>query len=150
VSSNDFIIIDFEGEPARPLAERRMKHSSLRDVAGMLRSFDYARWSALLQSTYSDADRVRLAPLANVWVREVREMFLGSYHESTEGSGLYDSFAEVQGLIKLFELEKALYEMRYEIGNRPEWINVPLQGVLALCGILPAVETDNSSHSEGD
>ncbi|MHB8057756.1 MAG: maltose alpha-D-glucosyltransferase [Desulfuromonadaceae bacterium] len=150
VSSNDFIIIDFEGEPARSLAERRMKHSSLRDVAGMLRSFDYARWSALLQSTYSDADRVRLTPLAEVWVREVREMFLGSYHESSEGSGLYASFTEVQGLIQLFEIEKALYEMRYEIGNRPGWINVPLQGVLALCGILPAVETDISTLTEGD
>ena len=135
VSSNDFIIIDFEGEPARPMAERRVKHSSLRDVAGMLRSFDYARWSALLGGTYTDEDRVRLAPLAQDWVRESRETFLRAYAGSTRDSGLYGVFAEVQGLIELFELEKALYEMRYEINNRPGWINVPLQGILALCGL---------------
>ena len=137
VSSNDFVIIDFEGEPARPLAERRMKHSSLRDVAGMLRSFDYARWSAVLRDTYSDADRARLAPLAQRWARETRETFLRAYDETARGSGVYGSLAEVQGLIELFELEKALYELRYEVGNRPAWINVPLQGVLALCGLAP-------------
>ncbi len=137
VSNNDFIVIDLEGEPARPLAERRMKHSSLRDVAGMLRSFDYARWNAVLRDTYTDADRARLAPRAQAWAREAREMFLRAYEETTRDSGLYASFAEVQGLIALFELEKALYELRYELGNRPAWINVPLQGVLALCGLVP-------------
>ncbi|MGP1676839.1 MAG: maltose alpha-D-glucosyltransferase [Burkholderiales bacterium] len=137
VSSNDFIIIDFEGEPARPLAERRAKHSSLRDVAGMLRSFDYARWSAVLRDTYTDADREKVAPLAQGWVHEARETFLRAYDETTRDSGLFTSFAEVQGLISLFELEKALYELRYEVNNRPAWISVPLQGVLALCGIAP-------------
>ncbi|MHB8668087.1 MAG: maltose alpha-D-glucosyltransferase [Burkholderiales bacterium] len=137
VSSNDFIIIDFEGEPARPLAERRAKHSPLRDVAGMLRSFDYARWSAVLRDKYSDADRATLAPLAGIWARQAREAFLRAYDESARGSGLYRAFAEVQGLLGLFELEKALYELRYEVGNRPAWINVPLQGVLALCGLAP-------------
>jgi len=133
VKNNDFIIIDFEGEPARSLAERRAKHSSLRDVAGMLRSFDYARWSALLSDCYSEADRARLAPYAQTWLHEVREMFLAAYQDATKDSGLYGDFVEVRGLIELFELEKALYELRYEIGNRPDWINVPLQGVLALC-----------------
>ncbi len=137
VSSNDFIIIDFEGEPARSLAERRAKHSSLRDVAGMLRSFDYARWSAVLRDTYSDADREKVAPLAEGWARETRETFLRAYDETARDSGLYASFAEVQGLVELFELEKALYELRYEVNNRPAWINVPLQGVLALCGVAP-------------
>ena len=150
VSNNDFIIIDFEGEPARPLSERRMKHSSLRDVAGMLRSFDYARWSALLQGTYSDADRARLAPLAHGWVREVREIFLRAYDESTGDSGLFGAFAEVQGLIELFELEKALYELRYEISNRPGWINVPLQGVLTLCGLAAASGAGQGMDSKGD
>jgi len=138
VSNNDFIIIDFEGEPARPLAERRAKHSSLRDVAGMLRSFDYARWSAVLRDTYTDADRARIAPIAQGWAGETRETFLRAYDEATRDGGLYGgSFADVQGLIELFELEKALYELRYEIGNRPAWIDVPLQGVLALCGLAP-------------
>jgi maltose alpha-D-glucosyltransferase / alpha-amylase len=137
VSSNDFVIIDFEGEPARPLAERRAKHSPLRDVAGMLRSFDYARWSAVLRDTYTDADRAKLAPLAQGWARETRETFQHAYDESARGSGLYGSFADVQSLIELFELEKALYELRYEINNRPAWINVPLEGVLALCRVMP-------------
>ena len=150
VSNNDFIIIDFEGEPARSLEERRMKHSSLRDVAGMLRSFDYAHWSAVLRDSYSDIDRTRLAPLTQSWARECREMFLLAYDESTRNSGLYGPFDEVRGLIELFELEKALYELRYEIGNRPGWINVPLQGVLVLCGLLPVIETDNAMHSKGD
>jgi maltose alpha-D-glucosyltransferase / alpha-amylase len=149
VSNNDFIIIDFEGEPARPLAQRRAKHSPLRDVAGMLRSFDYARWSAVLRDNYSDSDRDRIAPLAHDWAREARASFLRAYDETARGSGLYASFAEVQGLIGLFELEKALYELRYEAGNRPAWINVPLQGVLALCGLAPDAAADNKMHSQG-
>ena len=145
--NNDFIIIDFEGEPARPLAERRAKHSCLRDVAGMLRSFDYARWSAVLRDTYTDADRERVAPLAQAWAREARATFLRAYDEAAKGSGLYASFSEVQGLLELFELEKALYELRYELGNRPAWINVPLQGVLALCGLGP--DTRKSTDLQG-
>lgn len=135
VSDDDFIIIDFEGEPARPLEERRMKHSPLRDVAGMLRSFDYAKWSALLGDRYSDADRDRLMSPAEGWARQVRQRFLRAYDETARNSGLYGAFSEVRGVIELFELEKALYELRYEIGNRPGWIKVPLQGVLALCGL---------------
>jgi maltose alpha-D-glucosyltransferase/alpha-amylase len=150
VSNNDFIIIDFEGEPARSLTERRSKHSSLRDVAGMLRSFDYARWSAVLRDTYSDADRTKLAPLAEGWSREARDTFLRAYDETASNSGLYTNFAEVQGLIALFELEKALYELRYEVSNRPGWINVPMLGVLALCGLVSAGETDAVLHSKGD
>ena len=150
VNNNDFIIIDFEGEPARPLPERRIKHSPLRDVAGMLRSFDYARWSAVLQGAYSDADRARLAPLAHGWVREVREIFLRAYDERTRASGLFEAFAEVQGLIELFELEKALYELRYEINNRPGWINVPLQGVLTLCGLAAESGAEKGMDSKGD
>ena len=149
VSSNDFVIIDFEGEPARPLAERRMKHSSLRDVAGMLRSFDYARWSAVRRDSYTGSDRERLAPLADGWQRETRATFLRAYDETARTSGLYGSFAEMQGLIGLFELEKALYELRYEVGNRPAWINVPLQGVLALCGLAPDTGMDNATQSPG-
>lgn len=142
VSNNDFIIIDFEGEPARPLAERRAKHSALRDVSAMLRSFDYARWSALLHDTCNEADLSRLEPLALGWALEARKMFLAAYDESASGSGLYTAFDEVLGLIELFELEKALYELRYEIGNRPDWINVPLQGIIALCGLSPDIGTD--------
>jgi maltose alpha-D-glucosyltransferase / alpha-amylase len=147
VSNNDFFIIDFEGEPARTLVERRTKHSPLRDVAGMLRSFDYACWSVMQSNTYTDADRARLVPLAHDWTREVRETFLAAYDVTTRGCGLYGSFDDVLGLVELFEMEKALYELRYEVGNRPGWINVPLQGILAMCGLSPNA---GAMHSKGD
>ena len=137
IQSNDFVIIDFEGEPARPLAERRMKHSPLRDVAGMLRSFDYARWSALRRAAEAGQDGTRLAPLAAAWEGEVRKTFLGAYEEAARGGGLFASFEQVRGLLALFELEKALYELHYEINNRPAWVGIALHGVVSLSGMTP-------------
>jgi maltose alpha-D-glucosyltransferase/alpha-amylase len=129
------MIIDFEGEPQRSLAERRQKTSGLRDVAGMLRSFNYARWTALRRVMHAPEDGARLAPLAATWEPQVRSAFLEAYDEAARGSGLYASFEEIQGLIQLFELEKALYELRYEINNRPGWARIPLEGILALAGL---------------
>jgi maltose alpha-D-glucosyltransferase/alpha-amylase len=129
---NDFVIIDFEGEPVRALAERRIKHSPLRDVAGMLRSFNYARWTALRHATQAHGDDERLEPLARAWEAEVRRAFLGAYEKTLRGAGLFDSLDAVRGLLELFELEKSLYELRYEIGNRPGWVRIPLLGILAL------------------
>jgi maltose alpha-D-glucosyltransferase / alpha-amylase len=128
VSNNDFVIIDFEGEPSRPLADARKKHSALRDVAGMLRSFSYAKWSARAQA--GGADTAGL----DAWETEVRRAFLKAYADATKGSGMYASFEDVQGLLNLFELEKVLYELRYEINNRPAWVHVPLSGVLGILG----------------
>jgi len=135
LTNNDFLIIDFEGEPARPLAERTRKYSPLRDVAGMLRSFNYARWTALRRVMQAPEDGARLAPLAATWEPQVRGAFLEAYDEATRDSDLYASFEEVQGLLQLFELEKALYELRYEINNRPGWARIPLEGILALAGL---------------
>lgn len=134
LNKNDFVIIDFEGEPARPLAERRIKHSPLRDVAGMLRSFNYAQWTALRQAAQASGDDARLEPLARRWEAEVRRAFLGAYYEAARGGGLHEWFDDVRGLLELFELEKALYELRYEINNRPGWVRTPLLGILALAG----------------
>jgi len=135
LTKNDFLIIDFEGEPARPLSERTRKYSPLRDVAGMLRSFNYARWTALRQVMQAPEDGARLAPLAATWEPQVRSAFLEAYDEATRGSGLYASFEEMRGLLELFELEKALYELRYEINNRPGWARIPLEGIVALAGL---------------
>jgi maltose alpha-D-glucosyltransferase / alpha-amylase len=132
VANNDFVIIDFEGEPARPLTERRHKHSSLRDVAGMLRSFNYARWSALAQAAQSDDDVPKLAPYAAAWEADARQAFLRAYDQKARAGKLYQSFDEARVLLDLFELEKALYELHYEINNRPNWVRVPLAGILAL------------------
>ncbi len=135
LSQNDFLITDFEGEPARSLEERRAKHCALRDVAGMLRSFSYARWTAAKQANNMDHGRDgRLEALLAQWERETRREFLKAYEQAVAGSGLYGSFPAARGLLELFELEKALYELRYEINNRPGWVRIPLQGILALAG----------------
>jgi maltose alpha-D-glucosyltransferase/alpha-amylase len=135
LAKNDFRIIDFEGEPARPLAERRGKHSPLRDVAGMLRSFDYARWTALRAVTPGPQDHDRLAALALEWRDAARRTFLEGYEEATRITGIYGSFPEVRPLLELFELEKAFYELRYEINNRPGWV---LLGIHELTRPAPA------------
>ena len=135
IRSNDFVIIDFEGEPGRSLPERRMKHSPLRDVAGMLRSFDYACRSALGHAAEAGADPGRLEPLARAWEADVRATFLGAYAEAALAGGALEG---VRGLIELFELEKALYELRYEINSRPGWAGIALRGILSLTGIVPA------------
>jgi len=128
---NDFIIVDFEGEPGRSLVERRMKHSPLRDVAGMLRSFAYARWAAVLRAPPSSEDTSRWESMLEKWERETRSTFLASYDGIATAAGLYQSLNEVQPLLSLFEIEKSLYEARYELGNRPDWAGIPLRGLLA-------------------
>jgi maltose alpha-D-glucosyltransferase/alpha-amylase len=138
IMRDDFLIIDFEGEPQRTLAERRAKHSALRDVAGMLRSFDYVRHTALQQSAQGTAEYERLAPIARQWERRMRQAFVEAYRDVAVGGGLYASaaaFDAARPMLDLFELEKALYELRYEIDNRPDWVGVPLAGIAELAGL---------------
>jgi maltose alpha-D-glucosyltransferase/alpha-amylase len=138
IRRDDFLLIDFEGEPQRPLEERRAKHSALRDVAGMLRSFDYARHTALHQTTPNAAEIARLGPMAREWERQVRGAFVRTYGEFAVRGGLYAdaaAFDAAAPLLDLFELEKALYELRYEMDNRPDWVGVPLAGIAALAGL---------------
>lgn len=133
LTKNDFVIIDFEGEPGRSFAERRIKQSPLRDVAGMLRSFSYARLSALRGSAVNDEELTTLLPYARQWEHQTREAFLGAYAQATSvQAGLHESLEAGRGLLGLFELEKALYELRYELNNRPDWVRIPLQGILAI------------------
>ncbi|MEJ7686923.1 MAG: putative maltokinase, partial [Variovorax sp.] len=133
VARNDFLIIDFEGEPARSLDERRAKRSPLRDVAGMLRSFNYARWSALRRAAQNADELARMDAAARTWEQETRDAFLAGYSGSlAPAAGAVDP-----ELLALFELEKAMYELRYEIGNRIDWVPVPLQGILALLDRSP-------------
>ena len=131
LANNDFVIIDFEGEPSRPLEESRRKHSPLRDVAGMLRSFSYAKWSALKRAAEADPAVEKLALELDAWEQAARAAFLAAYAEAVRGSELYASPDDVRGLLDLAELEKVLYELRYELGNRPEWLHIPLQGLRA-------------------
>ncbi len=129
---NDFIIVDFEGEPARPLQERRAKGSPLRDVAGMLRSFQYALQTAQKRGAAQSAeDSSKWEPLLQGWEAETRAVFVSVYDEVARACGLYKSLDEMGPLLELFEIEKALYEIRYEISNRPDWASIPIRSLLA-------------------
>jgi maltose alpha-D-glucosyltransferase/alpha-amylase len=134
INKNDFIITDFEGEPARTLEERRRKHTPLRDVAGMVRSFSYAAASALAKAIEKPDDVARLAPLAADWENQTRAAFLTAYDETARKAGIYANEKDLQALLAFFELEKALYELRYELNNRPDWVPTPLTGILRLVG----------------
>ena len=132
LTKNDFMIVDFEGEPGRGFEERRAKQSPLRDVAGMLRSFSYARAGGLrAQAPGIDGENAQLTAAAAVWESQVRAAFLKAYGDIVRGHALYESFEAQRGLLAMYELEKALYELRYELGNRPDWVGIPLAGVLA-------------------
>ncbi len=143
VAENDFIITDFEGEPARPLDERRQKHSPLRDVAGMLRSFSYVSAVATNQATTErPADRHRLGPLVRTWEREAAETFLKAYRDAIQGCPACPADpGAMERLIEFFVIEKALYELRYEMDNRPDWLAIPL---FSLLRILDPQERDMS------
>jgi maltose alpha-D-glucosyltransferase/alpha-amylase len=129
---NDFVIVDFEGEPARPLEDRRAKSSPLRDVAGMFRSFTYARHAALQRcSITSSEDCARWDPLLSQWELEVREVFVRVYDDIAQSAGLYSNLVEMHPLLTLFEIEKALYELRYEVSHRPDWASIPMRSLIA-------------------
>ncbi len=136
LAHNDFVIIDFEGEPARTLEERRIKHTPLKDVAGMLRSFNYAAYAALFDATEDQPpDVAQLEPRAQAWERLTTEAFLAGYAEGARNCPAYPRDADhARRLIELFTLEKAFYEVRYELANRPKWLGIPVKGLLALLG----------------
>jgi maltose alpha-D-glucosyltransferase / alpha-amylase len=131
VAQNDFYIIDFEGEPARSLAERRIKSSPFKDVAGMLRSFEYAEWAALFAFSEHEADSVaKLLPFASAWRACAQEAFLSAYYEAIGDCPSYPKDRrDADRLVKLFTLEKALYEIGYEANNRPTWLRIPITGL---------------------
>jgi trehalose synthase-fused probable maltokinase len=123
LAGRGWVILDFEGEPARPLPERRLKRSPLRDVAGMLRSFSYAAAAARLQRGVEPHEG---------WEESAREAFLGGYRETIDLGLLPPGQQATEQLLALFELEKAIYELRYELNNRPDWVGIPVAGILRL------------------
>ncbi len=129
VTKNDFVVVDFEGEPGRSFDERRAKQSPLKDVAGMLRSFSYARASGLRAAAHTSDEESLLEAPAREWEAATRAAFLQAYFDAVQGTPLAQPDAEA-GLLPLFELQKALYELRYELSNRPDWVRIPLSGIL--------------------
>jgi maltokinase len=123
LSDRGWVILDFEGEPARPLPERRLKRSPLRDVAGMLRSLSYVTAGARL---------LRGVEAPEGWEDRARKAFLDGYFGRVEPSLLPPGEGPTRQLLAVFELEKAVYELRYELNNRPDWVAIPVAGVLRL------------------
>ncbi len=133
-AKNDFVLLDFEGEPARTLEERRRKQCPLKDVAGMLRSFSYAAWSGLDQYVQRHPDSERtLEPWARLWENAASTAFLEAYRQAMSADGdILPMQVQADALLSAYLLEKALYELLYELNNRPAWVRIPLAGILAL------------------
>jgi maltose alpha-D-glucosyltransferase/alpha-amylase len=134
-TGRDFVIIDFEGEPARPLSERRLKRSPLLDVAGMLRSFHYAASATLLEQQQRGllSDLARAEAWLRFWYGWVSAVFLQGYLEVVGSTTLVPSDSKDLGtLLEAYLMDKAIYEIRYELGHRPDWLAIPLGGVLEL------------------
>jgi maltose alpha-D-glucosyltransferase/alpha-amylase len=134
-NEGEFVILDFEGEPARSLPERRAKQSPLKDVAGMMRSFSYAVYAqlaAVRERRPEDADR--LVPWARFWEASVTALYLRSYQAAVNRAVFVPPPEQFDALLRLFLLDKAVYEMHYELNNRPAWLHIPLTGFADLLG----------------
>lgn len=133
-TGNDFVIIDFEGEPARSLSERRLKRSPFIDVAGMIRSFHYAAYTALFKHMlFKSEDMADLEPWVDLWYLYVGAVFLRSYLDTSKGgSYVPEDTDDIKVLLDIFLLEKAVYEVGYELNNRPDWIMIPMKGIKRL------------------
>jgi maltose alpha-D-glucosyltransferase/alpha-amylase len=136
-TGNDFVIIDFEGEPARPISERRIKCSPLKDVAGMLRSFHYAAFGALFRQEAMGVLPAESRPYfeswASLWYAWMSARFMRAYLEKTAGRDFLPSDPdEFEIVLHSYLLEKSLYELVYELNNRPDWMMIPLHGILQL------------------
>jgi len=134
-TGKDYVIFDFEGEPARPLSERRLKRSPVRDVAGMVRSYHYAAYTALLKdSALREEDLHKLEPWAELWYLYVSGAYVRGYLETLGDSPIapadHDQF---ERMLSVYLMQKAVYELGYELNNRPEWLIIPLRGIKYLC-----------------
>ncbi|MFT3694425.1 MAG: maltose alpha-D-glucosyltransferase [Kofleriaceae bacterium] len=135
-TGEDFVIIDFEGEPGRPITQRRFKRNALRDVAGMIRSLHYASAAALRNGKHRADDQTMLAPWAVAWAEWTAAAFTAGYLERAAGSKIIPANeADVKLLISFFLVEKCVYEIGYELSSRPDWVEIPLRGLL---GLVPA------------
>jgi maltose alpha-D-glucosyltransferase/alpha-amylase len=133
-TGKDLVILDFEGEPARSYSERRLKFSSLRDVAGMIRSFHYAAYGSLfLEGDTRPEDVASLVPYSEMWSHYMSGFFIRAYMDKVKGTGLIpENEEDIKILLDVFLLSKAFYELNYELNNRPDWVMIPLKGILSI------------------
>jgi maltose alpha-D-glucosyltransferase/alpha-amylase len=140
-NGRDFILIDFEGDPAAPVSERTIKHSALRDVAAMMRSFHYAAWAGLcdhVQRGGLESDCIdTFEPWARLWYRAVSLAYLRAYlaRANTDGA-LALAPEEVRIMLPAYLFNEAMQELGRELASRPDWLHVPLRGILSLLGLL--------------
>ena len=150
-TQDDFVILDFEGEPARALEERRQKQSPLRDVAGMLRSFSYASGAGLRNfvSEQAEPDSEKLPQWASAWESIVSAAFLKSYRATASARPdlVPQADADFDTLLEAYLLEKAMYELLYELNNRPSWVDIPLSGIDSLRSVQPGMEASRNTES---
>jgi trehalose synthase-fused probable maltokinase len=137
-TGGDFVIIDFEGEPESSIAERKIKHSPLKDVAGMIRSFHYAVSAKLFFSAETtEMDRAKLQKAADRWFYLIRETYTETYlKELGPNQKLFANMAELNFLFLIHLMEKAIYEVGYELNGRPDWLKIPLKGVIQVINEL--------------
>jgi maltose alpha-D-glucosyltransferase/alpha-amylase len=130
----NYVILDFEGEPARPIAERRAKYSPMKDIAGMVRSLSYAAYSGLIShASRRPEDWKSLEPWARLWEQSTGAEFLRAYRQTAQNAAFLPSSEDgFRTLLAVFLMDKALYELSYELNNRPAWVRVPLMGILSL------------------
>jgi maltose alpha-D-glucosyltransferase / alpha-amylase len=131
MNDNDFYILDFEGEPDKPHHERRLKYPPLKDVAGMMRSFRYAAYSVIF-TEYGNQPQLtdKLMAVVDVWYHYVSRYYLGEYIRTTSGSNILPAEDKINALLQVYSFKKAIYELGYEINNRPEWTVIPLQSLV--------------------
>ncbi len=130
IRGNDFILLDFEGEPLRPLAKRRRKGSAMKDVAGMLRSFHYAAETALAAAAREEGrSRESLLPWSRAWYEWISSSFIRAYFAAAAGATFLPT-ADTGFVLDIYLLEKAFYELKYEMNNRPDWLYIPLAGIV--------------------
>ncbi|MDG6996714.1 MAG: maltose alpha-D-glucosyltransferase [Nitrososphaerota archaeon] len=142
-TGSDFVIIDYEGEPLRSIGERRTKRSPLRDVAAMLRSFQYVAYSYVLKSVVLQqvGEKDKLKKLVQVWSNAISRVYLSSYADTVKGSGIIPSKTESLSLmLDAYLFEKAIYEVGYELNNRPDWAIIPIRGIIDLINTSNATE----------
>jgi maltose alpha-D-glucosyltransferase/alpha-amylase len=154
-TGKDFVIIDFEGEPIRTLSERRLKRCPLYDVAGMLRSLQYAASASITQEVPTRGvirveDRSRLERAARAWSAWAGAVFLRGYRQVTLGGGFVpETQKEFMSLLNAFLIEKGAYELVYELNNRPNWISIPLTGLLEMLPGPPSSDGAPRGESSG-
>ena len=155
-ADGDYVIVDFEGEPGRPLADRRARECALRDVAGMLRSFAYAARAAMLRAVDvagGDAQLAdRLTPWAKAWEQDVRAAFLDGYLSETRERGavfLPRDREVMEAVLRALELDKVVYEVDYEVNHRPTWARIPLEALLEMTAPAPALPPPETKAEAG-